>query len=117
MEEERERKRNYKFYYLLYRYQRHIMNKLSEMTLKSLKLQFILIQGETQNISTKKVNLPYQYALVETIAGMGEEGIKENDGRVNLIMIYCKNFCECHIVPQYKNNLKIHSQLRTNTKV
>jgi hypothetical protein len=36
---------------------------------------------------------------VETIPGMGERGIKENDGGVNSSMIYCKNFCKCHNVP------------------
>jgi hypothetical protein len=30
---------------------------------------------------------------------MREGGIKENDGRVNSTMIYCKNFCKCHNVP------------------
>jgi hypothetical protein len=33
---------------------------------------------------------------VETIPGMGEGRLME---RVNSSMIYCKNFCECHIVP------------------
>jgi hypothetical protein len=34
-----------------------------------------------------------------------EEGrIKGNDGGVNSAMIYCKNFCKCHSVPQYNNN-------------
>jgi hypothetical protein len=33
---------------------------------------------------------------VETIPGMGGEGIKENDGGVNLTMIYRKNFGKCH---------------------
>jgi hypothetical protein len=32
---------------------------------------------------------------VETIPGMGEKGLKENDGGV----IYCKNFGKCHSVP------------------
>jgi hypothetical protein len=32
----------------------------------------------------------------ETIPGIGEEGIKESDGGVNLAMIYCKNFCKCY---------------------
>jgi hypothetical protein len=31
---------------------------------------------------------------VETVPGMGGEGIKENDGGVNSMMIYCKNFCK-----------------------
>jgi hypothetical protein len=29
----------------------------------------------------------------ETIPGMGEGGIRENDGGVNSTIIYCKNFC------------------------
>jgi hypothetical protein len=37
---------------------------------------------------------------VETIPGMGEGEIKENDGRGELTMIYCKKFCKCHSVPQ-----------------
>jgi hypothetical protein len=36
---------------------------------------------------------------VETIPGVGGEGIKEKDGRVNSTMIYCKNFCKCHNAP------------------
>jgi hypothetical protein len=36
---------------------------------------------------------------VETIPEMGEVGIKENDGGVNSVIIYCKNFCKCHNVP------------------
>jgi hypothetical protein len=36
---------------------------------------------------------------VETIPGMREEGIKENDAGVNLTMIYYKYFCKCHKVP------------------
>jgi hypothetical protein len=54
-----------------------------------------------------EVNMVEYYALMnengkmrpdETIPGMGE-GIKENDGGVNLAMIYCKNFCKCHNAP------------------
>jgi hypothetical protein len=26
----------------------------------------------------------------------GREGVKENNGRVNLIKIYCKHICKCH---------------------
>jgi hypothetical protein len=33
--------------------------------------------------------------LVETVPGMGGEGIKENDGGVNSTMMYCKTFCKC----------------------
>jgi hypothetical protein len=43
----------------------------------------------------------------ETIPEMGGEGIKENDRRVYstmIYLIYCKNFCKCHNVPQHKNN-------------
>jgi hypothetical protein len=48
---------------------------------------------------------------VETIPGLGEGGIKENDGGVNANMIYLvyyKNFCKCHNVPpaQQKNEKK-----------
>jgi hypothetical protein len=38
---------------------------------------------------------------VETVPGMGGQGIKENDGGVNsstIYLTYCKNFCECHNV-------------------
>jgi hypothetical protein len=37
---------------------------------------------------------------VETIPGMEEGEIKENDGGVNLTMIYWKNFCKCLMDPQ-----------------
>jgi hypothetical protein len=37
---------------------------------------------------------------VETIPGIGEGEVKENDGGG-----YCKNFCKCHNVPQYNNNM------------
>jgi hypothetical protein len=36
---------------------------------------------------------------VETIPGMGGEGIKENDGGVTSTMTYYKHFCKCHNVP------------------
>jgi hypothetical protein len=36
---------------------------------------------------------------VETIPGMGNGGIKENDGEVKSTIIYCKNFWKCHNVP------------------
>jgi hypothetical protein len=38
---------------------------------------------------------------VETISGIGEVGIKENDGGDEFkydIFKYCKNFCKCHNV-------------------
>jgi hypothetical protein len=35
---------------------------------------------------------------VEIISGMGERGVKENDGGMNSTMMYCKNFCKCHNV-------------------
>jgi hypothetical protein len=35
---------------------------------------------------------------VETIPGIGGGGIRENDGGVNLTLIYCKNFYKCHNV-------------------
>jgi hypothetical protein len=40
---------------------------------------------------------------------MGEEGIKENGGGVNLSMIYLihfKNFCKCHNVPSPSTTIK-----------
>jgi hypothetical protein len=46
----------------------------------------------------------------ETTPGMRwGRGMKENDGGVNSIMIYCKNknFYKCHIVLQYNEKLKI----------
>jgi hypothetical protein len=39
------------------------------------------------------------------ISGMEGEEIKENDGEGNYTMKYCKNFCKCHSVPQYSNNV------------
>jgi hypothetical protein len=36
---------------------------------------------------------------VETVLRMGGEGIKKNDGGINLTKIYCKHFCKCHNVP------------------
>jgi hypothetical protein len=36
---------------------------------------------------------------VESILGMGEGGIKENDGGGEFNQIYCKNFCKSHNVP------------------
>jgi hypothetical protein len=36
---------------------------------------------------------------IETIPGKGKGRKKENDGRVNSTMIYCKNFGKCHNVP------------------
>jgi hypothetical protein len=38
--------------------------------------------------------------IVETVPVTGEGVIKENGGGMNLIKIYCKNFCKCHNVPQ-----------------
>jgi hypothetical protein len=35
----------------------------------------------------------------DTILGMGEGGIKENDGGVNSTNIHCKYFYKCHNVP------------------
>jgi hypothetical protein len=36
----------------------------------------------------------------ETVPGMGEGSIKENDGGDSPTMIYCKNFSKCHNVSQ-----------------
>jgi hypothetical protein len=44
---------------------------------------------------------------VETVPGMGAEGTKENDGRVNSARIYWKKFCNCHNESQYNNNMII----------
>jgi hypothetical protein len=38
-------------------------------------------------------------SYVETIPGMAEWGMKENDEGVNSTMIYCKKFYKCHNVP------------------
>jgi hypothetical protein len=43
----------------------------------------------------------------EIIPGMG--GIKENGGGLNssmIYLIYCKNFCKCHNVPQPSTIIK-----------
>jgi hypothetical protein len=42
---------------------------------------------------------------VETITGIRGGGTKENDREVNSNMKYHKNFCKCHNVPQYNNNI------------
>jgi hypothetical protein len=44
--------------------------------------------------------------LVETTPGTGGEEIKENDGKGNSTMIFYKNFCKCHNVPQHNNDKK-----------
>jgi hypothetical protein len=36
---------------------------------------------------------------VEIIQGMEGGRIKENDGGVNSIVMYCRNFCKFHKVP------------------
>jgi hypothetical protein len=43
----------------------------------------------------------------ETIPGMGDGGMKENDGGVNSTITYYKNFCKCYNVPQHNNNMII----------
>jgi hypothetical protein len=40
---------------------------------------------------------------VETIPGMRAGRIKRMMEVVNSSMIYCKNFCKCHNVPQHSN--------------
>jgi hypothetical protein len=35
---------------------------------------------------------------VETIPGMGEEGIMEGVNSTMIYLLYCKNFCKCHNV-------------------
>jgi hypothetical protein len=39
----------------------------------------------------------------ETIPGMGEREERRMMEGVNSTMIYCKNFCKCHYVPQYNS--------------
>jgi hypothetical protein len=49
------------------------------------------------------------YVNGKVIPGMVGEGIKENDGRVNLSMIYliyCKNICKCHNEPPPSTTIK-----------
>jgi hypothetical protein len=44
---------------------------------------------------------------VETILRSRGEEIKENDGGAEFDKLYCKNFCKCHNVPPYNNNVII----------
>jgi hypothetical protein len=56
---------------------------------------------------------------VETIPGMEEGSIKENDGGVNSTMIYWENFYKCHSVPpaqQQNADKKYRSDLRKERK-
>jgi hypothetical protein len=56
----------------------------------------------------------YQYCIhmdvngevqpVETIPRMDGGGKRRMMEGVNSTMIYCKNFCKCHNVPQHNNN-------------
>jgi hypothetical protein len=39
-----------------------------------------------------------------TVASNNSKKTWEKDGGVNLIMVYCNNFCKCHNAPQYNNN-------------
>jgi hypothetical protein len=39
--------------------------------------------------------------LVETIFGMGEDGMKENDGGGE----FNYDFCKCYMYPQYNDNM------------
>jgi hypothetical protein len=43
---------------------------------------------------------------VETIPGIGGEGIKEMMEGVNLTMIDCKNFYKCHNIPPVQKKIK-----------
>jgi hypothetical protein len=52
-----------------------------------------------ENIGTELIYKNGKMRPVETILGMERGRIKENDGGVNLTMIYCKNFCKCHSIP------------------
>jgi hypothetical protein len=40
---------------------------------------------------------------VKTIPAMGRGEIKDNDGGVNSITIYCKSFCNVTVYPQSRN--------------
>jgi hypothetical protein len=35
--------------------------------------------------------------LVEIVLRRRGEGMRENDGRINIIKIHCKHICKCHI--------------------
>jgi hypothetical protein len=48
----------------------------------------------------------------EIIPGIGEVGIKENDGGLNSAKIYCKNFVNVTMYPQYNNNKKEKKTLK-----
>jgi hypothetical protein len=52
---------------------------------------------------------------VETVPEMGGGGIKDHDGGVNSNVIYCKNFCKCHSVPQYNDNMIIKNFVKRRT--
>jgi hypothetical protein len=52
---------------------------------------------------------------VESIPGMGEEGMKKNGGGVNSSMIYfiyCKNFCKCYSVLSPSTMIKKMSHMK-----
>jgi hypothetical protein len=44
--------------------------------------------------------------------GIGEVGIKENDGGLNSTKIFCKNFVNVTMYPQYNNNKKEKKHLK-----
>jgi hypothetical protein len=87
---------------------------------------WIGISGRRENIrkGCKRVNLVeilcthVQKWKNETCWNYSRNGggeIKENDGGVNSTMIYCKNFCKCHNVPQCSNKKdKKYRELLTN---
>jgi hypothetical protein len=44
---------------------------------------------------------------MESILRIGRLGVKENNGGLNLTILYCKQFCKCHYVnPVHQHNDK-----------
>jgi hypothetical protein len=52
---------------------------------------------------------------VEIFQGKGR--LRQMMEGVNLTMMYCDNFCKCHIVPQYNNNKKLYKDDKKCFKV
>jgi hypothetical protein len=53
--------------------------------------------------------------MLKLVQEWGQKGIKENDGGVNSSMIYCKNYINVRMYPQYNNNI-IKNKIKTNKK-
>jgi hypothetical protein len=47
-----------------------------------------------------------------SILRIGRLGIKENNGEVNLTILYCKQFCKCH----YVNPVQQHNDKKNKNK-